>query len=184
MESEDLYFEFLPHAAASAPLLLAFPVCCVSFCGCKCLCLWCQCHSSCGNQILFYCVALSNMFPAFCSLCCGVHTLRVWRYRLLCFHIYGSVKTINVESWNVFLFLVQSYCTGFGFHPEASLHWPSLTSVNPIHPLFTKMFTENFVHPKTGFFLGDWKWYINFQVTEHVFKSTNVIKVLTFKWWD
>lgn len=182
MESEDLYFEFLPHAAASAPLLLAFPVCCVSFCGCKCLCLWCQCHSSCGNQILFYCVALSNMFPAFCSLCCGVHTLRVWRYRLLCFHIYGSVKTINVESWNVFLFLVQLLGLGFTLKQVCIDHpWPQWI---PYTPYSHKCLQKSLYIHKLDFFLGDWKWYINFQVTEHVFKSTDVVKVLTFKWWD
>lgn len=42
--------------------------------------------------------------------------------------------------------------TGFGFHPEASLHCPSLTSVNFVHPLFTKLLTENFMHPLTGLF--------------------------------
>lgn len=45
---------------------------------------------------------------------------------------------------------------GFGFHPAASLHWPSLTSVNPIHPPILgykfKMFAEYFIHSLTGIF--------------------------------
>lgn len=71
METEDLSFEFFPCAAASAPFPLAFPMCCISICRCLCLCLWCQCHSSCGSQILFYCIVLTNMFPVFCLFCCS-----------------------------------------------------------------------------------------------------------------
>lgn len=52
-------------------LHLLLPTCCISISGCQCLCLWCQCHSSCGNQILFCCIVLTNMFPAFCLFCCS-----------------------------------------------------------------------------------------------------------------
>lgn len=59
--------------------------------------------------------------------------------------------------------------------------WPQWI---PYTPYSQKCLQKILYIRKLDFFLGDWKWYINFQVTEHVFKSTNVIKVLTFKWWD